>query len=57
MSLKHDIERDLKIPVSVKMGRPGALNVYVNGQQVYSYQRTGKFPTSQEIVDLIRTVP
>ena len=57
MSLKQDIERELKTPVRLKMGRPGALNVYVNGEQVYSYQQAGRMPTSQEILALLRSLP
>ena len=54
MSLKQDLERELKTPVAVKMGRPGALNVYVNGQQIYSYQRTKQYPDPQQLVTAIR---
>lgn len=56
VSLKQDIERELKLPVKVKMGRPGALNIYVNGRQIYSYQRTKRLPTSQQILALVRSV-
>lgn len=54
MSLKQDIERELKIPVVLKMGRAGSLNVYVDGEQIYSYQRTGRLPVPQEIVAELR---
>jgi hypothetical protein len=54
VSLKQDLERELKQPVMVKMGRPGALNVYVNGEQIYSYQRTKKYPVLQQLVGEIR---
>jgi hypothetical protein len=57
VSLKQDIERELKTPVRIKMGRPGALNIYANGQQVYSYQRTGRMPSSAEIISLLHSIP
>ncbi len=54
MSLKQDLERELKLPVKVKMGRPGALNIYVDGQQIYSYQRSKQYPNPQQLVSEIR---
>lgn len=57
MSLKQDIERELKTSVRLKMGRPGSLDVYANGQQLYSYQRTGRMPSSPEIIALLRSIP
>jgi selT/selW/selH-like putative selenoprotein len=51
--LKSEIEAKFKTPVAVKMGRPGALNIYVDGQQVYSYQRTGRFPNSQDLAAML----
>lgn len=54
MSLKQDIERELKIPVALKMGRAGSLNVYADGEQIYSYQRTGKLPIAREIIGALR---
>ncbi len=54
MSLKQDLERELKLPVKVKMGRPGALNIYVDGQQIYSYQRSKQYPNPQQLVTEIR---
>lgn len=38
----------------MKSGRPGALNIYVNGEQIYSYQRTGQYPQIQQLVTEIR---
>ena len=36
MSLKTDIERELGVPIRLRAGGPGALDVYVNGEQIYS---------------------
>jgi hypothetical protein len=55
VSLKQDLERELKVPVKLKLGRPGALNVYADGQQVYSYQRTKKYPVTAQIIELLRS--
>ncbi len=54
MSLKQELERELKVQVKVKMGRPGALNVYADGQQIYSWQRTKRKPVVAELVGAIR---
>ena len=54
MSLKNDIEREFGIPIQLRAGAPGALDVYVNGEQVYSKKRTGRLPSCDELVELIR---
>ena len=54
MRLKNEIERELKTPVEVKMGGPGSLNIYVDGRQVYSYQRTQRIPASEELFAMLR---
>ena len=54
MSLKGQIERELHVPVQVKAGAPGALNVYADGEQIYSKKQTGRMPSGEELVALIR---
>ena len=54
MSLKQDIERELKIPVKIKMGSPGSLNVIVDGKTIYSKSETGRMPTSSELIAKLR---
>jgi predicted Rdx family selenoprotein len=54
VSLKQDIERELKVPVKVKMGSPGSLNVIVDGKTIYSKTETGRMPTSAELIALLR---
>ncbi len=55
MSLKSDVERELGIPIRLRAGAPGALNVYLDGEQIYSKKETGRSPTADEIVRLIRS--
>ncbi len=55
MSLKNDIEREFGVPIKLRAGAPGALNVFVNGEQIYSKKATGRSPTSDELVKLIRS--
>ncbi len=54
MSLKNDIERELSLPVRLRAGAPGALDVSVNGERIYSKRQTGRMPTSGELIGLIR---
>jgi len=50
VSLKLDIERELKTPVKIKMGAPGSLNVIVDGKTIYSKLETGRMPNSAELI-------
>ena len=54
MSLKNDIEREFGVPVRLRMGAPGALDILVDGEQIYSKGKTGRLPMG-EITNLIRS--
>jgi predicted Rdx family selenoprotein len=54
VSLKETIESTLKIPTRIRLGGPGALDVFVDSQRIYSKKQTGRLPTPDEIIDLIR---
>ncbi len=54
MSLKENIEGQLKIPTRIRLGGPGALDVFIDGHKVYSKKQTGRSPTVDEIIKLIR---
>ena len=54
MSLKESIEGKLKIPTRIRLGGPGALDVFVDKQRIYSKRQTGRLPTADEIIELIR---
>lgn len=54
MSLKESVEATLKIPTRIRFGGPGALDVFVDGQKIYSKKQTGRLPTGDEIIELIR---
>jgi selT/selW/selH-like putative selenoprotein len=54
VSLKENIEGQLKIPTRIRLGGPGSLDVFVDGQKIYSKKQTGRLPTADEIVALIR---
>jgi len=52
--LKESIEATLKIPTRIRLGGPGALDVVVDGERIYSKKQTGRMPTPEEILALIR---
>lgn len=54
MSLKDSIESQLKIPTRIRMGAPGSLDVFVDGRKIYSKKQTGRLPTADEVIELIR---
>lgn len=53
MSLKSDIENKLGIPVKLKAGMPGSLDIYVNGERIYSKAQTGAMPQYADILPAI----
>ncbi len=54
MRLKNDIEREFSFPVRLRAGAPGSLNVFVNGEQIYSKKHTGRLPAADELIEMIR---
>jgi selT/selW/selH-like putative selenoprotein len=54
VSLKKDIEREFSTPVRLRAGAPGALDVFVDGEQIYSKRKTGRLPSADELINLIR---
>lgn len=55
MSLKNDIEREFGVPIRLRLGAPGALDVFVDGEQIYSKKKSGHLPTADEVIHLIRS--
>ena len=54
MSLKESIESKLKIPTRIRLGGPGALDIFVDGHRIYSKKQTDRLLTVDEVIDLIR---
>ena len=54
MSLKESIGGKLNIPTRIRLGGPGALDVLVDGDKIYSKKQTGRLPAADEIIELIR---
>jgi selT/selW/selH-like putative selenoprotein len=54
VSLKNEVEREIHVPVRLRLGGPGSLDVFVDGEQIYSKKQTGRLPTGGELVSLIR---
>lgn len=54
MRLKDEIERELGIPIRLRAGGPGTLDVFVDGERIYSKKQTGRFPQPEELLTAIR---
>ena len=54
MSLKESIESKLNIPTRIRWGGPGSLDVFLDNEKIYSKKQTGRLPTAEEIIGLIR---
>ena len=54
MRLKSDIEREFSVPVRLRAGAPGSLDVFVDGEKIYSKKSTGRLPTANELTEMIR---
>jgi len=54
VSLKQDIERELKVPVRIRIGGPGSFNVIADGKPIYSKSETGRMPSSAELIAKLR---
>ena len=55
MRLKTEIERELRVPTRLRVGAPGALDVFVDGEQIYSKRKTGRLPSADELIRVIRS--
>jgi len=55
VSLKESIERELHIPTRIRMGAPGSLDIFADGQKIYSKKQTGRMPASDEVLALLRS--
>jgi predicted Rdx family selenoprotein len=49
------MESDLGIPVRLRVGRPGALDIFVEGEQIYSLKQSGRMPVPDELIKTLRT--
>jgi len=53
VSLKQAIEKQLGLPVNVKAGMPGALDIYADGERIYSKPKNGPLTQAPDIVSAI----
>lgn len=54
MGLKNEIERQLTLPVRLRTGAPGVLDVFVDGERIYSKKKSGALPNADELINTIR---
>ncbi|PYN39671.1 MAG: hypothetical protein DME00_36320 [Candidatus Rokuibacteriota bacterium] len=55
VSLKQELEHQLKVSPKIRWGGPGQLDVLVDGTVIFSKKRAGRMPTSGEILVLVKT--
>lgn len=53
MSLKQAIEKELGLPVKLKAGMPGSLDIFADRERIYSKAKAGPMPQPAEIVSAI----
>jgi len=56
VSLKQDLDREFHTQTRLRLGKPGALDVYVDGRKIYSKGPGGRLPSSQEMFGLVRSL-
>jgi len=54
VSLKNQLESELGIPIRLRAGTPGSLNVILNSESIFSKKQSGRYPTAAELVRVIR---
>jgi selT/selW/selH-like putative selenoprotein len=54
VSLKNAIEGELGVPTRLRAGAPGALDVFVDGEQIFSKKKAGRLPRADELISVIR---
>ncbi len=54
MSRRKSIQDRLKIPTRIRLRGPRVLDVIVDKRRIYSKKQTGRLPTGDEIIELIR---
>lgn len=54
MSLQKGLESSLGVKPKIRWGSTGQLDVIVDGAVVYSAQETGRIPTTEEIVAILK---
>ena len=54
MSLKNEIERQLGLPIRLRAGAPGTLDIFVDGEEIYSKKKAGALPNADALINTIR---
>jgi len=54
VSLKEEIDRQLRISTRIRIGGPGALDIYADGKKIFSKKQTGRMPEAAEIIQALR---
>ncbi len=54
MRLRDAIQSKFNMPVKLRLGAPGALDIFIDGAQVFSKKETGRMPSEEEVLGLVK---
>jgi len=54
VSLQRELERGLGVKPKIRWGSTGQFDVIADGRVVYSAEETGRIPTADEIVKIVK---
>ncbi len=54
MRLRDAIQSKFNMPVKLRLGAPGALDIFIDGAQVFSKKQTGRMPSEEEVLGLVK---
>jgi hypothetical protein len=56
VSLKEEIDRKFSLTSKIRLGRPGVLDVIVDGRTVFSAKAAKRMPTAAEVLGAISSL-
>jgi len=54
VSLQESLEKEFGVSVPVRAGAPGSLNVFLNGERIFSRKEQGQPPSAADIIHMVR---
>jgi predicted Rdx family selenoprotein len=54
VSLKDSLEKEFGVKVPIRAGAPGSLNLFLNGEKIFSRQQQNQPPSPAAIIQQVR---
>jgi hypothetical protein len=54
VSLRDELAKKTGTAPKLRIGKPGSLDVIVDGRTVYSKEKSGRMPTADEVMALVK---